>query len=229
MPQRKKLVILTGAGVSQESGIGTFRDSNGLWENHNIADVATPEAFERNPELVQSFYNIRRKNIREAKPNDAHKICVRLEKHFDVHIITQNIDDLHERAGSKNVLHLHGCITQARSTLNPKIIFDLNGKDIVLGDLAPDGGFLRPHVVWFGEEVPEFENAANIVAQADLLLIVGSSLQVYPAAGLMDFYNRELPIYLIDPKDVEISTSKRIKHIKEKATVGMLHFYEEIV
>jgi NAD-dependent deacetylase len=229
MPDRKKLVILTGAGISQESGIETFRGNDGLWENHRITEVATPDAFERDPELVLNFYNYRRKNVREAKPNPAHSICVRLEKHFDVHIVTQNIDDLHERAGSSKVLHLHGCIEQARSVNNDQVLIELKGKDIHLGDLAEDGGQLRPHVVWFGENVPEIENAARLVAEADLLLIVGTSLKVYPAAGLMDFYNRELPIYLIDPMDLDISTNKRIKHIKEKASLGMLHFYEELV
>tara|TARA_R110001592_G_scaffold325782_4_gene606197 strand:+ start:89598 stop:90287 length:690 start_codon:yes stop_codon:yes gene_type:complete len=229
MPDRKKLVILSGAGISQESGIETFRGNDGLWENHRITDVATPDAFERDPELVLNFYNYRRKNVRQAKPNPAHSICVRLEKHFNVQIITQNIDDLHERAGSSNVLHLHGCIEQARSVKNDHVLIDLNGKDIHLGDLADDGGQLRPHVVWFGENVPEIENAAQLVAEADLLLIIGTSLKVYPAAGLMDFYNREKPIYLIDPMDLDISTNKRIKHIKEKASLGMLHFYEELV
>lgn len=229
MPDRKKLVILSGAGISQESGIDTFRGSDGLWENHQITDVATPQAFERDPELVLNFYNYRRKNVREAKPNSAHSICARLEKHFDVHIITQNIDDLHERAGSSKVLHLHGCIEQARSVNNDEVLIDLQGKDIHLGDLAEDGGQLRPHVVWFGENVPEIENAAEQVAEADLLLIIGTSLKVYPAAGLVDFFHREKPIYLIDPNDLDISTNKRIKHIKEKASLGMLHFYEELV
>lgn len=229
MPDRKKLVILSGAGISQESGIDTFRDSDGLWEKHNIYDVATPEAFESNPSLVLDFYNARREAVRKAHPNSAHVICTRLEKHFDVQIITQNIDDLHERAGSKNVLHLHGCIEQARSVKNTLKLIDLNGKNIALGDLAEDGEQLRPHVVWFGEEVPEFPRAAEIMAQADLLLIIGTSLKVYPAAGLTDFYNRELPIYIIDPNDLDISTNKRVKHIKEKASLGMLHFYEELV
>lgn len=229
MPDRKNLVILSGAGISQESGIDTFRDSDGLWEKHNIYDVATPEAFESNPRLVLDFYNARRTAVRKAHPNSAHVICMRLEKHFNVQIITQNIDDLHERAGSKNVLHLHGCIEQARSVKNSLKLIDLNGKDIALGDLAEDGAQLRPHVVWFGEDVPEFSRAAEMVAQADLLLIIGTSLKVYPAAGLTDFYNRELPIYIIDPNDLDISTNKRVKHIKEKASLGMLHFYEELV
>jgi len=180
---RKKLVVLSGAGVSAESGLATFRDSGGLWNNYSVYDVATPEAFERNPELVLEFYNMRRKDVSRTSPNEAHRAIASAEKHFDVTVVTQNVDDLHERAGSSHVLHVHGLITQARSTSTGDLI-DLKGKDIILGDCCPQGGQLRPHVVWFGEMIDHMDDAAEALSKADIVLVVGTSLTVYPFAGL---------------------------------------------
>ncbi len=217
---QKKLVILSGAGISAESGLKTFRDSDGLWENYNVYEVATPEAWAANKELVLEFYNARRRQVRNAKPNLAHTICAELEQDFNVSVITQNIDDLHERAGSKNVLHLHGKITQARPENDDNTIVELNGKDIYLGDTHENGSQLRPHVVWFGEAVPMLNNAADIVMQADILAIVGTSLQVYPAASLHQYFSGKDGLYLIDPNDVTFDQND-FTHIKENATKGM--------
>ena len=210
--KKKNLVILSGAGISAESGINTFRDSNGLWENHRVEDVASPEGFEKNPKLVLDFYNARREQLSEVSPNDAHQILAELEKKFNVEIITQNVDDLHERAGSTNVLHLHGELLKARNILNSDKIIDWKG-DMKIGDLDERGIQLRPHIVWFGEMVPELENAAEKVAQADFLIIVGTSLQVYPAAGLVEFAPENCQIFVIDPN-------------LEKKLVRHTHFYE---
>lgn len=193
------IVVLTGAGISAESGLSTFRDNGGLWEQHSVYDVATPEAFERNPELVLRFYNDRRRQLQAAEPNPAHRLLAELEQHYRVTIVTQNVDDLHERGGSSQVLHLHGQLTRARSSLHPELVYDIGYRDIQPGDTCDRGAQLRPHIVWFGEEVPMLAAAADVVATADLLLIVGTSLQVYPAAGLVHEVNPGVPITVIDP------------------------------
>ena len=195
----KKIVVLTGAGVSAESGINTFRDANGLWEGHDVMEVATPQGFQRNPHLVLNFYNERRRQLFKVSPNKAHMALVRLEEHYDVSIITQNVDDLHERAGSSEVIHLHGELLKARCSHNPSKIIDWK-TDIQIGDLSEDGNQLRPHIVWFGEEVPLLEKAANITQTANILIIIGTSMQVYPAASLIHYVSRDTPIYFIDPK-----------------------------
>lgn len=195
----KKLVILTGAGMSAESGINTFRDADGLWEGHDIYEVASPQGFETNPELVLDFYNQRRQQLLTVTPNSGHQNLVLLEEHFDVHIITQNVDDLHERAGSKHIIHLHGELLKARSSKNINDVFEWK-KDILLGDLTKDGAQIRPHIVWFGEDVPMIETAVDIVEKADVLVVIGTSMQVYPAAGLVNYIQHNTPIYFIDPK-----------------------------
>jgi len=199
----KKVVVLSGAGMSAESGINTFRDAGGLWEGHDVMEVASPEGWRNNPALVLDFYNKRRRQLFEVQPNKAHFITAELEADFDVTIITQNVDDLHERAGSTNVLHLHGELLKARSVYNTNDIIDFKG-DINLGDLHTDGYQLRPHIVWFGEAVPAIEEAIPYVEQADYIIVIGTSLQVYPAAGLLDFAARDAQIYYIDPKPADI-------------------------
>ncbi len=194
MKEKKKVVILTGAGISAESGIQTFRDANGLWEGHDVMEVASPEGFKKNPELVLDFYNQRRRQLLQVKPNTAHKKLVALEKKYNVSIITQNVDDLHERAGSKDVLHLHGELLKARSTNNPNLVYDCK-IDINIGDLCENNSQLRPHIVWFGEAVPLFEKAIEIIADADILVIIGTSMQVYPAASLVQYIMYKTPIY----------------------------------
>ena len=216
-----KLVILTGAGMSAESGIKTFRDSDGLWENYRIEDVCTPEALERNPELVNHFYNERRKQLYEAQPNAGHKGLAELENYFDVRIITQNIDDLHERAGSKHVLHLHGELKKVRSSKNPDSIYDLKGWELKPGTRCEDGSLLRPHVVFFGEAVPNIEPATDLVRQADIFVIIGTSLNVYPAAGLLHYVPRGAEVYLIDPKPVDTHTSRSIHVLRKGASEGV--------
>lgn len=200
---KKKLVVLSGAGISAESGISTFRDAGGLWEGHDVMEVASPEGWQKNPALVLDFYNKRRKQLFEVQPNKAHFITSELEADFDVTVITQNVDDLHERAGSTNVLHLHGELLKARSIYNENDIIQITG-DINLGDLHTDGHQLRPHIVWFGEAVPAIADAMAIVEQADYVIVVGTSLQVYPAAGLIDYAPRTTPIFYIDPKPANI-------------------------
>lgn len=212
---RKKLVVLTGAGISAESGISTFRDANGLWENHDIMEVASIEGYLKNPELVQEFYNQRRQQLFEVEPNAAHLFLKELESDFDVSIITQNVDDLHERAKSSKVIHLHGELRKARSEKNENLIIEWN-KNINLGDLAEDGNQLRPHIVWFGEMVPEIENAIDEVLTADILIIIGTSMQVYPAASLKDYAKSNVPVVYIDPSETFVDSS--ITHIKKKAT-----------
>ena len=192
------MVVLTGAGMSAESGIKTFRDADGLWEGHDVMDVATVEAFNRNPELVLEFYNQRRRQLLQVSPNRAHMNLKTLEKYFEIHIITQNVDDLHEKAESSNVLHLHGALRKVRSIVNKDIILNWS-KDLHLGDFDSVGNQLRPHVVWFGEEVPMLDNAIERVKQADILVIIGTSMQVYPAASLVNFIKRNTPVYFIDP------------------------------
>lgn len=228
---KKKLVVLTGAGVSAESGVSTFRDSNGLWENHKVEDVASIEGWYRNPSLVLEFYNERRLQLSSVRPNAAHFAIAELEKDWDVTVITQNVDNLHERAGSTRIVHLHGELTKVRpvncydenDNYSEEKVFDIGYDSIQIGDLAPNGAQLRPHIVWFGEAVPYINAAIDAVMRADVLLIVGTSLQVYPAAGLYAFANAETPIYIIDPADVPLRDG-RIKHIKDVATSGMETF-----
>ncbi len=196
---KKQLVILTGAGMSAESGINTFRDADGLWEGHDIYEVASPMGFQKNPELVLDFYNQRRKQLLEVFPNRGHKNLVHLEETFDVQIVTQNVDDLHERAGSSNVTHLHGELRKVRSTTDKNLVYNWD-KDIVLGDLCEKKSQLRPHIVWFGEDVPLLEKAVEITMKADILVIIGTSMQVYPAASLIEYVAPSTPIYFIDPK-----------------------------
>jgi len=217
----KKLIALTGAGISAESGIATFRDAGGLWEGYRVEDVATPEAWHRNQELVLDFYNQRRKKALEVKPNRGHEILAELEKNFDVTIITQNVDNLHERAGSSHVLHLHGSLFESRSTKNPKLIYPIKGSEINLGDECELGSQLRPNIVWFGEAVPMMEVAADISAQSDIFLVVGTSMVVYPAAGLIDYVPDRVKKYVIDPKKPEILHVPNLEFITEKASVGM--------
>ncbi len=219
---KKRLVVLTGAGISAESGLKTFRDSDGLWEGYNILDVATPEAWERNPVLVQDFYNERRKSVLEANPNAAHLALAQLEEHFDVQIITQNIDDLHERAGSKNITHLHGIITHSQSEKNSSLIYPIIGDELKMGELCELGSQLRPHVVWFGEAVPMIEVASAICEEADLFMLVGTSLAVYPAAGLIDFVPKSVPKYIVDPKIPAVNHYQNVIKIEQSATRGLL-------
>ena len=215
----KKVVVLTGAGISAESGLKTFRDSDGLWEGYDIAEVATPEAWQRNPQLVQDFYNMRRKSVLEAQPNAAHYALAKLEDKYDVTIITQNIDDLHERGGSTNVIHLHGIITRSQSSLNPELTYPINGWELKMDEVCELGSPLRAHVVWFGEAVPMIETAAEICHTADIFILIGSSLAVYPAAGLINYVPRKAPKYIVDPKIPEVDP-KYIR-IEEKATIGV--------
>jgi len=215
-----KLVVLTGAGISAESGLKTFRDSDGLWEGYNVYDVATPEAWERNPELVQEFYNERRRQVIKAKPNRAHEILAELENDYDVEIITQNIDNLHERAGSTRVTHLHGIITKSQSDRKSSLTYPIVGSELKMGELCEFGSQLRPHIVWFGESVPMIEVAAKICQQADLFVLIGTSLAVYPAAGLIDFIPSSVPKYIIDPVIPDVKRYKNVFKIEKKAVEG---------
>ncbi|WP_324026715.1 NAD-dependent deacylase [Maribacter sp. BPC-D8] len=216
----KNIVVLTGAGISTESGLKTFRDADGLWEGHDVMEVATPEGFQNNPELVLEFYNQRRRQLLTVEPNAAHKALVTLEAHFNVQIITQNVDDLHERAGSSQVLHLHGELLKSRSSNSTNEIFDCK-QDILLGDTCKNGYQMRPHIVWFGEAVPLLEEAIAITEKADYLIIIGTSMQVYPAASLIDFVNFSTPIYFIDPKPaISNSQKNNLTIITETAVAG---------
>ncbi|HMS64108.1 MAG TPA: NAD-dependent deacylase [Ignavibacteria bacterium] len=218
---KKKIVVLTGAGISAESGLSTFRDSGGLWEGHNVMDVASPEGWRRDKKLVLDFYNQRRQQLTIAKPNDAHFALAELERSFDVTVITQNVDDLHERAGSNNIIHLHGELNKACSTVNPDLIYELNGKDINIGDMCELGSQLRPYIVWFGEAVPKMEEAINHSLSAEIFIVIGTSLVVYPAASLMEFVSGISPKYLIDPKKPEfIYNQSNLYFIQKKATEG---------
>lgn len=223
----KKIVVLTGAGMSAESGISTFRDSGGLWDKYPVEQVATPEGFAANPELVLNFYNTRRKELLNVKPNAGHIGLADLEKHFDVRIITQNVDNLHERAGSTHVLHLHGELMKVRSTSDDSLIYELtpDNPEIHIGDKCEKGFQLRPHIVWFGEAVPLIEEAANITEQADIFVIIGTSMNVYPAAGLLNYVRKNVPVYLIDPKDVHTNRYD-IHHIKKGASEGVKELRE---
>ena len=224
----KKITVLTGAGVSAESGVSTFRDSDGLWENHKVEDVASIDGWYRNPQLVLDFYNARRAQLFQVRPNSAHLAIAELEKEYKVTVVTQNVDNLHERAGSTKIIHLHGELTKVRPEnccndrdgYSEETVFDIGADEINLGDMAPNGAQLRPHIVRFGEAVPKIEAAIEAVEAADILLIVGTSLQVYPAAGLYRYAKMGTPIYIIDPKDVPVRDG-RLTHIKEVATKGM--------
>ena len=226
--KKTKIVVLTGAGVSAESGVSTFRDSNGLWENYKVEDVASIEGWYRDPALVLEFYNARRAQLAQVKPNAAHIAIASLEQDYDVTVVTQNVDNLHERAGSTKIIHLHGELTKVRPEnccndrdgYSEETVFDIGTDNINIGDLAPNGAQLRPHIVWFGEAVPKIEKAIDAVEAADMLLIVGTSLQVYPAAGLYRYAKSSTPIYIIDPKDVPVRDG-RVTHIKDVATNGM--------
>jgi len=217
---KKKLVILSGAGMSQESGIRTFRDMDGLWEEYDINEVATPEAWAQNPALVMKFYNDRRKQLYEAEPNAGHRGLADLEKDFEVQIITQNIDDLHERAGSSKVLHLHGELKKARSSVDESLIYDINGWELKFGDHCAKGSQLRPHIVWFGEAVPAMDEAIPIVESADILVVIGTSLNVYPAAGLVNYTSKGTPIFVIDPERPTVYI-RNVSYIQEKAGKGV--------
>jgi NAD-dependent deacetylase len=217
---KKKLVILSGAGISQESGLKTFRDMGGLWEQYDVTEVASPEAWRKNPELVLRFYNERRKQLWEAKPNVGHRGIAELENWFDVEVITQNVDDLHEQAGSSKVLHLHGELRKARSTVDPNLVYVLKNRELKMGDTCEKGSQLRPHIVWFGEMVTEIERAAEIAETADIFAVVGTSLSVYPAAGLLHYTKPEIPIFVIDPESPQIS-KKQVTFIREKAGKGI--------
>ncbi len=227
----KKIVVLSGAGVSAESGIKTFRDSDGLWEGHDVMEVATPTGWSKNPELVLDFYNQRRKQLLEVKPNKAHEAICHLEQKYIVNVITQNVDNLHERAGSTRVMHLHGLLTSVRSVSNPSIKYHWES-DLKLGDLADDGSQLRPDIVWFGEAVPLIEPASVLCAEADVLVIVGTSLQVYPAAGLMAYAKSDVPIYYIDPfpkSNYELESRKHLQIIAKKASEGVSELVERLL
>lgn len=222
----KKIVVLTGAGMSAESGISTFRDSGGLWEKYPVEQVATPEGYAANPKLVIDFYNDRRKQLLEVEPNLGHKILAELEKDFDITVVTQNVDNLHERAGSTNVIHLHGeltKVTSSREPNNPKYIKELAPEnfEVKIGDLADDGSQLRPFIVWFGESVPMIETAIDYVEKADIFVIIGTSMNVYPAAGLLNYVNPSVPAYLIDPNPVNITSGRKIHVISKGASAGM--------
>jgi len=219
MKSIKKIVALTGAGISAESGITTFRDSGGLWENYDVMEVASIDGWHKNPELMLRFYNDRRKQLADVEPNAAHRILSELEKDFDVTVVTQNVDNLHERGGSTKIIHLHGELTKARSSIDPDMVVDIGYRAIEWGEKAEDGTQLRPHVVWFGEAVPLIATAAKIVSKADIVLIIGTSLNVYPAAGLVGYTEPHVPIYLVDPN--EVAYSGNITVIREKATTGM--------
>ena len=229
--KRKKLTVLTGAGVSAESGISTFRDSDGLWEKHKVEDVASIEGWYRDPALVLDFYNARRAQLFTVRPNAAHEAIAQLESEYDVTVVTQNVDNLHERAGSTKIIHLHGELTKVRpenccndaDRYSEETVFDIGSEPIHVGDLAPNGAQLRPHIVWFGEAVPKIDAAIDAVEAADIILIVGTSLQVYPAAGLYRYAKMDSPIYIIDPNEVTVRDS-RITHIKDVATKGMETF-----
>ena len=225
-PKKLKLVVLSGAGISAESGINTFRGAGGLWEGYDVRDVATPEAWSKDKELVLRFYNERRRDIAAVEPNDAHRILAELQDTFEVKIITQNIDNLHEQGGSQEVMHLHGEITKACSSVGKKHVKEIGFQDIKLGDKCPDGYQLRPFIVWFGEDVPLISEASKVVLDADIVLVIGTSLEVYPAAGLVNFAGAEVPIYVIDPNEVthKMQVPNEVVHIQKGGGEGMREF-----
>lgn len=225
----KKLVVLSGAGMSAESGIKTFRDTGGLWEEYDVTEVATPMAWWKNRDLVLRFYNERRRQLENVSPNDGHLGIARLEKHFDVSVITQNVDNLHERAGSTKIVHLHGELTKVRSTADPSLIYEIGYKDINPGDNCEKGSQLRPHIVWFGEAVPMMDEAARITSEADIFVVVGSSLNVYPAAGLIGYAPDHASLWLIDPNEVYVPVNRHVEVIKESASKGVAIFTERLL
>ena len=225
------IVVLTGAGISAESGIKTFRDADGLWENHDIMEVASPTGWLKNTNLVLKFYNDRRRQLFEVAPNAGHIALTELEKNFEVHIITQNIDDLHERAGSKNIIHLHGELRKSRSTIDDTLIYECL-HDINFGDKCAKGSQLRPHIVWFGENVPLIYDAVELISKADIVIVIGSSMQVYPAAGLVEAAPKNIPVYYIDPKpqlNYELKSRKKLHVIAKPATIGVPEVVDEIL
>ncbi|PPL00216.1 SIR2 family NAD-dependent protein deacylase [Parapedobacter indicus] len=225
----ERIVVFTGAGISAESGLRTFRGADGLWEGYRVEEVATPEAWERNPELVQHFYNVRRKAVLEARPNTAHLALAKLEEKYPVTIVTQNIDNLHERAGSSHVLHLHGLITKAQSSVDPTLVYSLASHEIRMGELCELGSQLRPHVVWFGEAVPTMGEAIGICRQADIFIVVGTSLQVYPAAGLLDEVPTHAVKYFVDPQATTLSRQSDIICFDDKATIAVPKIVEKLL
>ncbi len=231
MSSKQKIAVLTGAGISAESGIRTFRDSNGLWEDHDVMEVASPMGWRNNQKLVLDFYNARRRQLKEVEPNDGHLALVDLEKYYDVSIITQNVDNLHERAGSSKIIHLHGELTKVRSTVYENLIYDLEG-DLDIGDRCKKGTQLRPHIVWFGETVPMLDVAANLVEDTDMIIIIGTSMQVYPAAGLVSYARFGIPIYYVDPKpslNHELKSIKNLTIIAEPASTGVRIVVDELL
>ncbi len=227
--QMKRIVILTGAGMSAESGISTFRDNDGLWKKHRFEDLATPRAWAMNPELVMEFYNARRKQLFEVEPNTGHFSLVKLEEKYDVQIITQNVDDLHERAGSANVLHLHGELKKVRSTVDESLVYEMDQWELKIGDKCEKGSQLRPHIVWFGEAVPMIVPAAELAATADIFLVIGTSMVVYPAAGLIGYAPSDIPKYYIDPKASHVGGISNLKVIQKKAGEGVPGLVEELL
>jgi len=227
--KKKKITVLSGAGISAESGIATFRDSNGLWEGHDVNEVATYEAWMKNKQLVLDFYNERRKKALEVNPNRAHEILAELEENFDITIITQNVDNLHERAGSSKVLHLHGELFKSRSTFNEKLVYDIQGWELKVGDLCELGSQLRPHIVWFGEMVPMMEVAVRESMNTDIFLVVGTSLLVYPAASLIDYIPDEIPKYIVDPNIPDINRVSNLHAVPKKASKGLEMVANELV
>lgn len=225
----KKIVVLTGAGMSAESGLKTFRDDNGMWRNYRFEEVASPEAWSRDPELVLGFYNLRRKQLLEVEPNLAHQKLVELEKYFDVQIITQNVDDLHERAGSSKVLHLHGELKKSRSSVDETLVYDIEGWELKLGDTCEKGSQLRPNVVWFGEEVKQILPAIELSMQADIFIVIGTSLVVYPAAGLIGYVRDDKPKYLVDPKSGSSLELPNLTVLNENATIGVPRVVDELI
>jgi len=217
----KKIVVLTGAGISAESGIPTFRDAGGLWEGHRVEDVATPEGWEKDCSLVLEFYNQRRKRALEVSPNRGHEILVELEKYFEVIVVTQNVDNLHERAGSSKVIHLHGSLFESRSTVDPSLVYPISGWELKLGDKCERGSQLRPNIVWFGEMVPMMEVAAEMAGDADIFIVAGTSMVVYPAAGLVDYVRPEVPKFVVDPNKPSLTYVKNVQYFTEKASTGM--------
>lgn len=217
----KKLVVLTGAGISAESGLKTFRDMGGLWEEYDVMQVASIDGWYRNPELMLRFYNDRRSQLAKAKPNAGHIGLAELENYFDVHIITQNVDNLHEQAGSTHIIHLHGELTKVRSTLDPSLIYDIGYKEVNWGDTCEKGSQLRPHIVWFGEAVPAMTEATAITQQADAFAVIGTSLNVYPAASLIDYAPKSAPVFLVDPNEISASLYRKVDFINEKAGIGV--------
>ena len=222
----KKLVVFSGAGMSAESGIKTFRDMGGLWEQYDVTEVASPLAWENTPGLVMDFYNQRRKQLFECEPNEGHILISKLESVYEVSVITQNVDDLHERAGSTKILHLHGELKKVRSTVDPSLVYEMKDWELKFGDVCEKGSLLRPHIVWFGEAVPAMEDAISIIKKAEIVIIVGTSLNVYPAAGLIDFVPDSVPVFIIDPGNPTYHSKKNITHLQEISSVGLRRFFE---